>query len=85
MTIFGGLFNTIQNEFLAGEQEFIMCQHPGVSTVSHFWEMIWQTGAKLCVCLSVIPQQFWPVIQSPLVIAGIARNKVFTSSNRYWP
>ena len=38
--------------------------------MSQFWEMILQAGSKLIVCLSVIPQQFWPVPQSPLVFQG---------------
>ena len=54
----------------SGPTDFIISQHPVPNTLHQFWSMVWQTGTKIIVCLSVIPHQFWPVMQVPLILPG---------------
>ena len=38
-----------------GEQQYILTQHPGGNTLTQFWTMVGQAGARLIVCLSLLP------------------------------
>jgi hypothetical protein len=45
----------------AGPREFVLSHHPGPGSLAQFWRMVHITRAPLVVCLSIVPQSFWPL------------------------
>jgi hypothetical protein len=45
----------------AGPREFVLSHHPGPGSLAQFWRMVYITRAPLVVCLSIVPQSFWPL------------------------
>jgi hypothetical protein len=45
----------------SGPRDFVLSHHPGPASLSQFWRMVHQTRAAVIVCLSIVPQPFWPV------------------------
>ncbi len=45
----------------AGPREFVLSHHPRPGSLAQFWRMVHITRAPLVVCLSIVPQSFWPL------------------------
>jgi hypothetical protein len=44
-----------------GCQDFVISHHPGPGSLAQFWYMVYETRADIVVCLSIVPQPFWPL------------------------
>lgn len=42
-------------------QEFILTQHPVESTISDFWQLLWDHNIQVVVLLSIVDDQEYPV------------------------
>ena len=45
----------------AGPRDFVLSHHPGPASLGQFWRMVYETRASVVVCLSIVPQPFWPL------------------------